>query len=66
MASRGHHADVGGITPGSMPPDSSVIHEEGVLIDNVQLMDCGTLLEEDTKKLFTRGLWGCRRPPRER
>ncbi len=60
VASRGHHADVGGITPGSMPPDSSVIHEEGVLIDNVQLMDCGTLLEEDTKKLFTQGPYPAR------
>ena len=38
VASRGHHADVGGITPGSMPPDSHVIEEEGVLIDDVQLI----------------------------
>ena len=39
--SRGHHADIGGITPGSMPPDSRTIDEEGVLIDNFQLVDAG-------------------------
>ena len=38
-ASRGHHADIGGITPGSMPPDSTHVDEEGVLLDNVQLVD---------------------------
>ena len=37
-AARGHHADIGGITPGSMPPDSTSIEEEGVLIDNFQLV----------------------------
>ena len=39
VAARGHHADIGGITPGSMPPDSTHIDEEGVLLDNVQLVD---------------------------
>ena len=38
VASRGHHADIGGITPGSMPPDSTHVDEEGVLLDNVQLV----------------------------
>ncbi|MEF7614058.1 hydantoinase B/oxoprolinase family protein [Aquincola sp. MAHUQ-54] len=41
VASRGHHADVGGTTPGSMPPFSSTIAEEGVLIDNVRLVAAG-------------------------
>src|SRR5438067_7992645 len=35
VASRGHHADIGGTTPGSMPPDSTRVDEEGVLLDNV-------------------------------
>lgn len=41
VASRGHHADVGGLTPGSMPPDSTTIEHEGVLIDNFLLVDEG-------------------------
>lgn len=41
LASRGHHADIGGITPGSMPPNSQTILEEGILLDNVQLVDQG-------------------------
>src|SRR5205807_1763034 len=41
VASRGHHADIGGITPGSMPPDSKHVDEEGVLLDNVQLVGQG-------------------------
>ncbi len=52
VASRGHHADVGGITPGSMPPDSQVIEEEGVLIDDVQLIDQGQFLENNIKELL--------------
>ena len=38
VASRGHHADIGGITPGSMPPNSNTVEEEGVLFDNVPLL----------------------------
>ncbi|MDZ7749537.1 MAG: hydantoinase B/oxoprolinase family protein [Halofilum sp. (in: g-proteobacteria)] len=38
-ASRGHHADVGGITPGSMAPDSTNLEQEGVLLDNVKMVD---------------------------
>ena len=53
VASRGHHADVGGITPGSMPPDSHVIDEEGVLIDNVQLILEGEFLENEIRELLT-------------
>ncbi|HYG88855.1 MAG TPA: hydantoinase B/oxoprolinase family protein [Azospirillum sp.] len=55
VASRGHHADVGGVTPGSMPPDSRTIDEEGVLIDNFLLVEGGTLREEATVALFTAG-----------
>jgi 5-oxoprolinase (ATP-hydrolysing) len=39
VGSRGHHADVGGTTPGSMPPFSTRIEEEGVQINNVKLVD---------------------------
>ena len=45
VASRGHHADIGGITPGSMPPFSAHIDEEGVLIDNFKLVEGGALRE---------------------
>jgi len=45
MGSRGHHADIGGRTPGSAPPDSTHIDEEGVLIDNVRLVRTGEFLE---------------------
>ncbi|RKZ37261.1 MAG: 5-oxoprolinase, partial [Gammaproteobacteria bacterium] len=44
-ACRGHHADIGGITPGSMPPHSRHIDEEGVLLDNVKLVEGGVFLE---------------------
>jgi 5-oxoprolinase (ATP-hydrolysing) len=47
LASRGHHADIGGITPGSMPPNSRSILEEGILFDNVQLVDQGKFCAED-------------------
>src|SRR3546814_6355480 len=46
VAARGHHADIGGIAPGSMPPDSQTVHEEGVLIDNQLLVDAGHFREE--------------------
>ena len=52
VASRGHHADIGGLTPGSMPPHSTHIDEEGVLIDNVQLVDRGRLLEDEVRALL--------------
>jgi len=53
VAARGHHADIGGITPGSVPPNSTHIDEEGVLIDNFQLVSGGRLLEKETEELFT-------------
>jgi 5-oxoprolinase (ATP-hydrolysing) len=55
VGSRGHHADIGGITPGSMPPGSKVVEEEGVLIDNFQLVDAGRWREEETVALLTSG-----------
>ena len=47
VGSRGHHADIGGITPGSMPPFSTRIEEEGVEIDNFKLVDRGVLREAE-------------------
>ncbi|MEB3290304.1 MAG: hydantoinase B/oxoprolinase family protein [Leptolyngbya sp.] len=53
VASRGHHADIGGITPGSMPPDSTSIEEEGVLLDNVQLVSQDHFLENELQEILT-------------
>ncbi|HEX9868624.1 MAG TPA: hydantoinase B/oxoprolinase family protein, partial [Candidatus Tectomicrobia bacterium] len=58
--SRGHHADIGGITPGSMPPDSTVVEEEGVLIDNFLLMDKGRLREQEIIALLASGRYPAR------
>ena len=55
VAARGHHSDVGGITPGSMPPNSRTVEEEGVLIDDVLLVDQGVLREAETRALFASG-----------
>ncbi|MGD9980433.1 MAG: hydantoinase B/oxoprolinase family protein [Hyphomonadaceae bacterium] len=54
-AARGHHADIGGITPGSMPPDSRRIEDEGVLIENFLLVQDGRLREAETRALFASG-----------
>ena len=64
VAARGHHADIGGIAPGSMPPDSHVIGEEGVLIDNFLLVDEGRFLEAEMRALLASGPWPARRPDR--
>ena len=53
VASRGHHADIGGISPGSMPPFSESLAEEGVCIKSVKLVDHGTFQEENIRTLFT-------------
>ena len=53
VAARGHHADIGGITPGSMPPFSKHISEEGVLLDNVQLVREGVFLEDELTHILT-------------
>ena len=60
VASRGHHADVGGKTPGSGPPDSKHIEEEGVLIDNFKLFDKGVFREEEMKQILSSGKYPCR------
>jgi 5-oxoprolinase (ATP-hydrolysing) len=62
VGSRGHHADVGGITPGSMPPFSSSIEEEGVQIDNVKLVDRGVLREAELLALLASGPYPARNP----
>jgi 5-oxoprolinase (ATP-hydrolysing) len=53
VASRGHHADIGGITPGSMPSNSTSIEEEGILFDNFQLVESGHFCEVETLALLT-------------
>ncbi len=53
VASRGHHADVGGVAPGSMSPLATHIEEEGVYIDNLKLVDRGRFLEDDIVRAFT-------------
>jgi 5-oxoprolinase (ATP-hydrolysing) len=60
VASRGHHADIGGITPGSMPPASTHVDEEGVLLDNVQLVARGRFLEDELRAILTSGRYPCR------
>jgi 5-oxoprolinase (ATP-hydrolysing) len=54
VAARGHHADIGGIAPGSMPPDSRSIDDEGVLIDNELLVDEGHFREAEMRALARR------------
>jgi 5-oxoprolinase (ATP-hydrolysing) len=62
VGSRGHHADVGGLTPGSMPPFSTRIEEEGVQINNVKLVDAGRLREAEMVALLQSGEYPSRNP----
>jgi len=64
VGSRGHHADIGGTTPGSMPPDSSHIEQEGVLINNFKLIDGqdGVLREEAARALLVGARYPARNP----
>ncbi|MCG6872803.1 MAG: hydantoinase B/oxoprolinase family protein [Gammaproteobacteria bacterium] len=62
VASRGHHADLGGITPGSMPPHSRRIEEEGILFDNVLLVEDGNFREQAIRDLLGGGPWPARNP----
>ena len=62
VGSRGHHADVGGITPGSMPPLSATIEEEGVLIDNFLLVDGGEFREAEFRALLGAARYPARNP----
>lgn len=64
VAARGHHADIGGIAPGSMPPDSRSIAEEGVLIDNALLVDEGRFQEAAMRELLASGPFPARNPER--
>jgi 5-oxoprolinase (ATP-hydrolysing) len=62
VASRGHHAEIGGITPGSMPANSTEVHEEGVLFDNWLLAEDGRFREEETRGLLTGAKYPSRNP----
>ncbi|WP_341732932.1 hydantoinase B/oxoprolinase family protein [Microcoleus sp. EPA2] len=62
VASRGHHADIGGITPGSMPPNSTIVTEEGVLLDNFQLVKEGKFQEAQLLEILTSGNFPARNP----
>jgi 5-oxoprolinase (ATP-hydrolysing) len=62
VASRGHHADIGGITPGSMPPFSRTIQEEGVLLDNFALVRDGLLREAELREVLGSGPYPSRNP----
>jgi 5-oxoprolinase (ATP-hydrolysing) len=62
VASRGHHADIGGSTPGSMPPFSKTIAEEGVLFDNFLLVRDGVLREVELTAQLRSGAWPARNP----
>jgi 5-oxoprolinase (ATP-hydrolysing) len=62
VASRGHHADIGGSTPGSMPPFSRDITEEGVLFDNFLLVRDGQLQERALRDQLDSGPWPARNP----
>ena len=60
VAARGHHADVGGTTPGSMPADSRSVEEEGVLLDDVLVVDEGVFREAELRALFASGPYPAR------
>ena len=62
VASRGHHADVGGMAPGSATPLATHVEEEGVLIDNFKLVDEGRLRQDDMIELLSSGKYPCRNP----
>jgi 5-oxoprolinase (ATP-hydrolysing) len=62
VAARGHHADVGGVQPGSMPPFSHTIDEEGVMLDALPIMREGRFLEDETHAALVAGPWPARNP----
>ncbi|GAB4290330.1 MAG: hydantoinase B/oxoprolinase family protein [Roseovarius sp.] len=62
VASRGHHADVGGTAPGSMTPLARTVDEEGVLIDNFLLIEQGRFREAELRRLLTDHPWPARNP----
>ena len=62
VASRGHYADVGGMTPGSMPPFSTTIEEEGLLLDNVPVLEGGRFDQAGWRERLGQGAWPVRNP----
>ena len=64
VAARGHHADVGGVQPGSMPPFSKAIEDEGVLLDALPIMRDGVFLEAEVRAALLSGPWPARAPDR--
>lgn len=62
VANRSHHADIGGLTPGSMPPESRTLAEEGVLIDDFLLAAGGRFREAEFRELLTGARWPARSP----
>ncbi len=62
VASRGHHADVGGKAPGSMTPRATTVDEEGILIDNFHLVENGVFREEALLEVLTNHPWPVRNP----
>jgi 5-oxoprolinase (ATP-hydrolysing) len=62
VGSRGHQADIGGTMPGSMPPDTRTVEEEGVLIDNFKLVARGTFREAEMRALLASGKYPVRNP----
>jgi len=62
LASRGHHADIGGISPGSMSPNATTIEQEGVYIDNFKLVERGRFREAELRTLLTGGKYPARNP----
>src|SRR5215208_4229802 len=60
VASRGHHADIGGISPGSMSPNATTVEEEGVYIDNFKLVEGGRFREHELNELLTKAKYPAR------
>jgi len=62
VGSRGHHADIGGSTPGSMPPDSAHVDEEGVLLTDFPLVRAGRMREAELREALASARWPARNP----
>ncbi|MEL7048031.1 MAG: hydantoinase/oxoprolinase family protein, partial [Pseudomonadota bacterium] len=62
VASRGHHEDIGGLTPGSMTPHATTLEEEGVVIDNLQIVRAGTFLEAEVRAVLAGAKYPARQP----
>ena len=64
VAARGHHADIGGIAPGAMPPESRTIEDEGVMIDNLLMVDRGVFCEDAVRAALASARYPARNPDR--